>query len=103
MTLNNSYWACVLSVWAGVWAIRHRGELDHELDIVAKVIRWLIAILGLTVWPLFDSSNIRICIGLTGMLFLVWPNTAYHVTRLLRSLHILPKVKTEEVETRTLT
>jgi hypothetical protein len=90
---QNSFWACVASVWLAVWAIRRRGELDHELDSTAKLIRWLIAVCGLTLWPMIGSSTLRMSVGFTGMLFLVWPNTAYHLTRLLRFLHVLPKAK----------
>lgn len=87
---HSSFWACVIGVWLAVWAIRRQGELDWELDSTAKLIRWLIAICGLTLWPKINPAGLRISFGLTGMLFLVWPNTAYHLTRLLRFLHILP-------------
>lgn len=87
---QNTFWACVASVWLAVWGIRYRGELDRELDFTAKVIRWLVAICGLTLWPWIGSSTLRILAGFTGMLFLVWPNTAFHLTKLLRVVHVLP-------------
>jgi hypothetical protein len=65
--------------------------LDHELDSTAKLIRWCIAIVGLAVGAMMNSETLRLSAGLTGLLFLVWPNTAYHLTNLLRFLRVLPK------------
>jgi hypothetical protein len=90
---QNSFLACVIGVWLAVWAIRYRGELDYELDSTARFIRWFVAICGLTLWLKIDSQALRITVVLTGMLFLVWPNTAYHLTRLLRFLRVLPQAK----------
>jgi hypothetical protein len=41
------------------------------------------------------TTKLRILVGVTGMLFLVWPNTAFHLTRLLRVLRVLPKARTD--------
>ena len=76
-------------------AYREQGEFDHELDFAAKLIRWFVAVCGLTLWPWIGSTKLRIFVGVIGMLFLVWPNTAFHLTRLLRFLRVLPKGRTQ--------
>jgi len=94
---QNSFWACVAGIWITIWALRKQGELDHELDFTAKFIRWFVAVCGLTLWPWIDSTRLRILVGVIAMLFLVWPNTAFHLTRLLRFLCVLPKARTQLV------
>jgi hypothetical protein len=88
---NSWWWKDVTGIWFAVWAIRSKGELDRELDPTARLIRWLVAIPCLTLSPKIDSETLRLSVGITGLLFLVWPNTAYHLTKLLRFLHVLPK------------
>ena len=88
-------WAGVANIWFVTWAIRRKGEIDHELDSTAKFIRWLLAIacLGLAIQlpELLKPPPLRVCIGFVGVAFLVWPNLAYYLTGFLRQLRILPK------------
>jgi hypothetical protein len=95
---QNSWWVGVISIWFTVWAIRYQGELDRELDSTAKLIRWLIAIPSLALVPMVNSDTLRMSVFIVGLLFLVWPNTAYHLTKLLRFLRVLPETKPGEID-----
>jgi len=87
--------AAILNVWFVCWAVRRRGDLDLPLDFTAKAVRWTVAISCLSypfAFPrLVDSAAFRICIGLTGMVFLCWPNLALRLTGLLRRVGFLPR------------
>jgi hypothetical protein len=86
--------AAVCNIWFVVWAIRSRGELDYELDPTAKRIRWVIVAIFLGT-PIFRPEllgprpTLRVCIWTVGLLFLVWPNFAYHLTRFLPALKVI--------------
>jgi hypothetical protein len=86
-------WSAIANIWFAVWAIRHRGELDYDLDRNAKIIRWsVVAVcLGLAVQEpqLLNPPWFRITVGIVGIAFLAWPNFAYHLTRVLRWLKLL--------------
>jgi hypothetical protein len=88
-------WAAVANIWFVVWAVRRRGEFDYKLDTTAKLARWLIALVclfaAIQLPQLLNPPPLRICVGLIGLTFLVWPNTAYHLTRILRRLKVLPE------------
>ena len=94
-------WIAIANIWLVSWAVRHRGELDHELDSTAKFIRWMIAFvcLGVAVqFPHFlNPPPARVSVGMLGIAFLVWPNLAYYVTRFLRLLRILPNENPEKL------
>lgn len=85
----------ILNVWFVVWAIRRHGEFDLPLDPTTKAIRWFVAGLLISypfVFPrLIDSAIFRLCVGLTGIAFLCWPNLAFYLTELLRRIRILPR------------
>jgi|SRR5271155_2747136 len=90
--------AAICNVWLAVWAIRRKGELDYDLDPTAKRIRWTVVAIFLgtpTLRPaLFGPRpGVRLCIALVGLLFLVWPNFAYHLARLLRALRLIAKAE----------
>jgi hypothetical protein len=95
-------WVAIANIWLVVWAIRHKGELDYELDSTAKIVRWLLVIIcfGVVIrFPqLLNPPPVRVCIAFLGLAFLVWPNLAYHLTRLLRSLRILPRQDPKELD-----
>jgi hypothetical protein len=84
----------ICNIWFVVWAIRHKGELDYDLDPTAKWIRWIVVAIFLGT-PIFRPElfgprpTLRVCVGMVGLLFLVWPNSAYHLTRLLRILRLI--------------
>lgn len=87
--------ASVGSIWFCSWAIRRKGEFDYPLDSAAKIIRW-IAVAVLMGIPASSPSlpiNLRRVLGFSGLAFLVWPNFAYHLTRLFRWCRILPKAE----------
>jgi len=90
-------WSAIANVWFVAWAIRHRGELDYQLDHAAQIIRWLFVafFLGVPIQAprLLTSPNLRMSFGIVGMAFLVWPNCAYHLTRLLRRWRVLPNAE----------
>jgi hypothetical protein len=46
---------------------------------------------GLTLGPMLNFDTPRLSFGLTGLSFLVSPNSTYHLTNLLRFLRVLPK------------
>jgi hypothetical protein len=83
----------IANIWFVAWAVRHRGELDYDLDWNAKIVRWfvVVACLGLAVQvpQLLNPPWFRFTVGAVGIAFLVWPNFAYHVTRVLRWLKLI--------------
>jgi hypothetical protein len=85
--------AAILNIWLAAWAIRRKGEFDYQLDQTAKAVRWiLVAVcLGLPfrIGQLLNPT-MRVCLGIAGIAFLVWPNLAYHMTRFLRLIKVLP-------------
>jgi hypothetical protein len=88
--------AAICNVWLAVCAIRKKGELDYDLDPTAKRIRWIVVavFLGTPILrpALFGPRPaVRLCVALVGLVFLVWPNFAYHLTRLLRALRLIAK------------
>ena len=90
--------AAICNIWFVVWAIRHKGELDYDLDPAAKWIRWIVVaiFLGTPIFrpELFGArATLRLCVGMVGLLFLAWPNSAYHMTRLLRALRLIAKAE----------
>jgi hypothetical protein len=86
-------WGAIANIWFVVWAISHRGELDYDLDLNAKIIRWFVVVvclgLAIQVPQLLNPPWFRFTVGLIGIAFLVWPNFAYHLTRVLRWLKLL--------------
>jgi hypothetical protein len=88
-------WVAIANIWFVAWAVRRKGELDYELDDVAKTIRWVVVLfcLGVSIFrpQVLGSPALRISVGFTGIAFLVWPNLAYYCTNLLRFLRLLPK------------
>jgi hypothetical protein len=93
--------AAIISVWIAFWAIRHKGELDYKLDTAGKFIRWLsvgICLGFVFLAPeLLNPPYVRVSVFVLGMAFLVWPNLAYHLTRVLRQVRILPRHDPKEV------
>ncbi len=88
--------AAICNIWFVVWAIRSKGELDYDLDPTAKRIRWIVVAIFLGT-PFFRPQlfgprpAVRLCVALVGLLFLVWPNFAYHLTRSLRAARLIGK------------
>lgn len=79
--------AGVLNIWFVVWAIRRKGEFDYELDKTARLIRWSVVFVGFGLVPSVPvewqyAGYVRLSLGVVGMLFLCWPNFAYHLRRL---------------------
>ena len=98
--LSLGVWSAVANVWFLVWAIRHRGELDRNLDPTTKIIRWFIV--GICLVPAIQLPQylnppvFRLIIAIIGLAFLVWPNFADYLTRILRRLKLLPRSSGEE-------
>ena len=90
--------AAICNIWFVVWAVRSKGELDYDLDPTAKRIRWIIVAIFLGT-PIFRPQlfgprpAVRLCVALVGLLFLVWPNFAYHLTRLLRAARLISEAE----------
>jgi hypothetical protein len=79
--------AAIANIWFLVWAIRHQGELDRELDRPARLIRWSVVGLGFGLIPRVPdqwvhAGTVRVALLVLAMAFLVWPNFAYHLRRL---------------------
>jgi hypothetical protein len=87
--------AAILNIWFVCWAIRRQGELDYELDLIARVVRWVVVALCLGLvfeFPqLFNPPTLRVCVAFFGIAFLAWPNLAYHTTRFLRFIKFIRK------------
>ena len=83
----------ILNIWFVWWAIRFKGELDYMLDLTARVIRWLVIaiclgfVCGLP--ELVYPPTLRVCVAFIGVAFLVWPNLAYHATRVVRLIKLI--------------
>jgi hypothetical protein len=84
------------STWFLAWGIRYGGEFDRELDDAARRIRWSMVALGiLFLLASVDGLGIRKWLFFAWWIwaagFLAWPNFAYHLTGLLRKIHLVPK------------
>lgn len=54
--------SAMISIWLLTWGIRRQGELDHDLDLVARRLRWLMVVAGVIVAvaatrPAFNSAR----------------------------------------------
>jgi hypothetical protein len=80
----------IIGVWFVFWAIRSKGELDHKLSPTGRLIRWFFVascLGGVLLAPdLFEPPNFRLGVFTIGMAFLVWPNFAFHLNRVLSRL-----------------
>jgi hypothetical protein len=75
----------LVGIWFSVWLIRRKGEFDKPLDKLGRKIRWTGVIVGLLVADVADTIAYPRVIGLlTCLVFLCWPNTAYHVARIFK-------------------
>lgn len=81
--------SCAVSVWFISWAIRRRYELDHNLTRIEQFIRWMIVLVafGLTFLSGSNFAMTRIIAGITGMLFVAWPNLAHRVLAIIGRFH----------------
>ncbi|MDP8989791.1 MAG: DUF3592 domain-containing protein [Acidobacteriota bacterium] len=72
-----------LGPWFSAWAIRRRWQLDYNLSVRARSVRWAIVATGysMTLTPGTELWVVRVCGGFTGLGFLCWPNFAYHLTK----------------------
>jgi hypothetical protein len=88
--------AVICTIWFVGWAIRRKDELDYDLAPTAKRIRWIVVAIFLGA-PIFRPElfgprpAVRLSVAVVGLLFLVWPNFAYHFTRFLRALRLISK------------
>lgn len=75
-----------VSVWFIAWAIRRRYELDCELNRSEHIIRWTIVAISLGLamlrGPGLGLAVVRVAAGVTGLVFLAWPNLAHHAAGL---------------------
>jgi hypothetical protein len=94
-----SFASSVAGIWFTCWSIRFGFDLDYKLDRVGKTVRWVMVglCLGSVVEaPLLFNPDVRVGVGFCGIAFLVWPNLAYHLTRLLRHWKIVPKADLDQ-------
>ena len=77
-------WQTVLGPWFSAWAIRHRWQLDYNLSVRARSVRWgvIAACYSAALTPGANFAMFRVCAGFTALGFLCWPNFAYHVAKL---------------------
>ncbi len=71
-----------IGIWLSVWAIRYKAEWDYKLGETAKWVRWAV-VFGMyflaASLPGSSLAPVRVIAGFTGLLFLCWPNFAYHL------------------------
>lgn len=73
----------LMGIWLAAWAFRRRYELDRPLDRTAKWVRWsfVLAAFSATQIPGERAAPIRVGGLIVTLVFLCWPNLAFHVTR----------------------
>lgn len=72
-----------ISIWIMVWAIRYGAGWDYKLSRLAKRVRWIVVITGYLLAAFLPGPSIgRLVSGFLGLIFLCWPNFAYHLTNL---------------------
>jgi hypothetical protein len=76
--------AKITCIWLSVWAIRKKGDVDYPLDSLGHVIRWSVVVIGFILARAPGPKYFRLSSLLVGMVFLCWPNCAYHLARLSR-------------------
>ena len=85
-------------IWLISWGIRRRGQFDYQLDRFTQAIRWTIVTLSFFAVGQLPGGDVLvprlICLFL-GLIFLCWPNSAYHFVRLFG--HRLAK-NTEKID-----
>ena len=78
--------AGVFCIWMSVWAIRRKAEVDYPLDTAGRVLRWAIVGVGFAISRIPGSPStfgyVRLTGLVVGMVFLCWPNCAYHLRNL---------------------
>ncbi len=79
------YWshsAQIVCIWLTFWAIRKHIDVDIPLSGHARIVRWAMVLFG---FSLGDSTSSHIRVGgfLLALLFLCWPNVAYHLAKRL--------------------
>jgi len=76
-----------IGIWLSIWVIRYKAEIDEKLDAPAKAVRWGIVIAGFLVAAIPGSRFgwVRVLGYVIGLLFLCWPNFAYHIRRVFAS------------------
>jgi hypothetical protein len=77
-------WQLALGPWLSVWAIRNRWQLDYNLSVRARSVRWgfIAACYSAASTPGANFAVFRVCAAYTALGFLCWPNFAYHLTNL---------------------
>lgn len=71
-----------LGPWLSVWAIRHKWNLDYKLNANARLVRWGLVILCYFSAAVSGVAGVRLSGVFLGLVFLCWPNFAYHLTRI---------------------
>jgi len=72
-----------LGIWLAIWAIRYKADWDYKLSGTAKAVRWGVVAMGYVLAAALPGPGfVRLVPGITGLLFLCWPNLAYHLTNL---------------------
>ena len=73
-----------VGLWLSVWAIRYTAGIDYKLSAQAKAVRWIVVLttFAATALPGASLGWVRVSFYLTGLVFLCWPNFAYHLNRL---------------------
>ena len=74
----------ICCIWFAVWGVRTRSEVDEPMDGSARIVRWSVVALGLTLGyfpPGSELKWLRVSGGALGMVFLCWPNFAVALAR----------------------
>ena len=74
----------IAGIWLSIWAIRRKAEADYALDWFSRALRWSVVLIGFVLGYVAPVRYLRVGSGVLGLIFLCWPNCAYHLANLLR-------------------
>jgi hypothetical protein len=79
-----SFAAGAACIYFAAWRFRQKYEIDYPLDGLGRIVRWVMVVIGFAVVniPGAKTGLIRLCGFNVGLLFLCWPNCAYHLRNL---------------------
>jgi hypothetical protein len=78
--------AAVACIYFAAWRFRQKYEVDYLLDGFGRIVRWAVVAIGFAVAniPGPNTGLVRLCGFNIGLLFLCWPNCAYHLRNFIR-------------------
>ena len=74
----------IACIWLSLWAIRRKADADYALDSLSSAVRWTVVVVGFIFGYVAPLKPVRVIAGVVGLVFLCWPNCAYHLTGFFR-------------------